>query len=39
MAGSSVGSAEASTSTGEAPDASRQLHGIMRDLMKRLLAR
>jgi hypothetical protein len=34
-----VQSAEASTSTGEAPDASRQLYGIMRDLMKGLLRR
>jgi hypothetical protein len=34
-----VQSAEASTSTTEAPDATQHLHGIMRDLMKGLLAR
>jgi hypothetical protein len=39
MVRTGVQSAEASTSTGEAPDASRQLHGIMRDLMKGLLDR
>jgi hypothetical protein len=30
-------SAEASTATTEAPDAGKQLHGIMRDLIKGLL--
>jgi hypothetical protein len=34
-----VHSAEESTSTAEAPDASKHLHGIMRDLMKGLLER
>jgi len=34
-----VQSAEDSTSTAEAPDASKHLHGIMRDLMKGLLER
>ncbi len=34
-----VQSAEASSSTTEAPDAGQQLSGIMRDLMKGLLSR
>jgi hypothetical protein len=34
---SGVQSAEASTATTEAPDAGKQLHGIMRDLIKGLL--